>query len=242
VAGALLLEQLFNQLGIEQMTVSPFALREGVLLDRVHGEEGGFHHLSNIRRDSVLRFADAFEEDRSRVEHVTDLSLQLFDDLKGVHGYSVFERELLEAAGLLHNVGLFVSHAAHHKHSYYLIRNSDRLAGFTNHEIELIAQIARYHRRSGPKPTHDAFMRLTSPDQQRIRMLAGMLRVAIALDRTRRGAITDLRAVVDDDRVTIEVEVADGADSSLELYTARERTALLSEAVERAVDVALASS
>jgi len=237
VAGAILLEQLFDRLGIETMTVSPFALREGVLLDRVHGEDGGVHHLSNIRRDSVIRFADAFEEDRSHVEHATDLALQLFDDLKEVHGYSVFERNLLEAAGLLHNVGLFVSHASHHKHSYYIIRNSDRLAGFTNHEIELIAQVARYHRRSGPKPTHDAFMRLDPADQTRVRMLAGVLRVAIALDRTRRRVVTRVHAVVNDRGVMVEVEVADGADTSLELYTARDRVALLGEAVGRPVEV-----
>jgi len=237
VAGAVLLEQLFDLLDIEVLTVSPYALREGVLLDRVHGEDGGFHHLSNIRRDSVLRFADAFEEDRRHVEHATDLALQLFDDLATVHGYSLFERDLLEAAGLLHNVGLFVSHAAHHKHSYYIIRNSDRLAGFTNHEIELIAQVARYHRRSGPKSSHSSFVGLDGGDQDRVRLLAGILRVAIALDRTRSAAVTNVQAEIVGDDLVVMAQIADGADASLELYTADERTAVLAQALGRPVTV-----
>lgn len=243
LGGAVLLEQIFERFSIEKMLVSDYALREGVLLDQAHGDAGGFHHLNDIRSESVLRFADAFEEDRSHVEHARDLALQLFDSLEATHGYGLFERDILEAAGLLHNVGLFVSHAAHHKHSYYIIRNSDRLSGFTDREIELIAQVARYHRRSAPKESHDAFMGLTVSDQGRVRMLAGILRVAIALDRTRSRAVTAVAAVPASSAgtaasaVAIETVTSAGDDADLELYTAAERLDLLAEALGRAVTI-----
>lgn len=240
VAGTILLEQVFERFGVENMTYSDYALREGVLLDRVHGEEEGFHHLNNIRRASVLRFADAFEEDRSHVEHATDLALQLFDDLSELHGYSLFERDLLEAAGLLHNVGVFVSHAAHHKHSYYIIRNSDRLNGFADHEIELIAQIARYHRRSGPKETHADYMALAPEDRQRVEVLAGIERLGIALDRTRNRVVSRLEASVDPRAINVRLVVKPDGDPSLELYTARERSGLLARALERDVELEVA--
>jgi len=248
VGGAILLQEVFTQLGVDQMTASPYALREGVLLDRIHPDlevdDAGISHLNNIRRTSVLRFVDAFEEDRSHVQHATELALQLFDALAGNHDLGIFERDLLEAAGLLHNVGLFVSHAAHHKHSYYLIRNSDRLNGFTNNEVELIAQVARYHRRSAPKGSHYSFMALTERDQYRVRTLAGILRVAIALDRTRSRAVADVSTCMEadppagvDGPLRIRVGVLAGADASLELYTARNRSALLAHTLNREVTI-----
>lgn len=248
VGGAILLQELFDQLGVEHMTASPYALREGVLLDRIHPDlednDGGISHLNNIRRTSVLRFADAFEEDRSHVQHATDLALQMFDALSENHDLGIYERDLLEAAGLLHNVGLFVSHAAHHKHSYYVIRNSDRLNGFTNNEVELIAQVARYHRRSAPKGSHYGFMALTERDQYRVRVLAGILRIAIAMDRTRSRAIQSVSTSTDaqdaagvDGGIQIQAGVAEGADPSLELYTARNRSVLLADTLKRPVAI-----
>ena len=237
VAGAVLLERLFDLIGIDSMLVSEYALREGVLLDRSRPQGTGFHHLSDIRRTSVMRLVDVFHEDRLHVERATDLALELFDGLDGVHGLGVAERDLLEAAGLLHNVGLFVSHAAHHKHSHYVIRNSDSLLGFTEREIELIAVIARYHRKSEPKATHAEFAALDEADQETVWTLAGILRVAIALDRTRSGAVESLSCQVDDGAIEIVAEVASGLDADLELYTAQERVGMLRRATGRAVTV-----
>lgn len=244
VAGALLLEEIFRQLDVQMMVASEFALREGALVDRMQGgEDGDFHRLSDIRRNSVLRFADTFEEDRSHVEHATDLALQLFDSLAEIHEFGSFERDLLEAGGLLHNVGLFVSHAAHHKHSYYVIRHSDRLNGFTDHEIELIAQVARYHRNSAPKVTHQAFTSMSEVDQDRIRIMSGILRIGIALDRTRSRAVEKVSARVESneggpEQIVIEPVVTGGADASLELYTARMRCTPLANGLNLAVTIA----
>ena len=101
------------------------------------------------------------------------LALEIFDATAARHGLGDDSREVLEAAALLANVGLFVSHAGHHKHSYYVIRNSEMLTGFTDREIELIAQVARYHRKSAPRKKHPEFAALGPDDQQRVRVLAG---------------------------------------------------------------------
>ncbi len=242
VAGVLLLEQIFEGLGLQRMVVSDAALREGILLDLVsRSGEPSFHHLSDIRRQSVLRMAELYHEDLVHIQAATDIALELFDALEPVHGLGLDERDLLEAAGMLHNVGLFISHAAHHKHSYYVVRNTDQLSGFTDREVELIAQVARYHRKSAPKAGHQEFQALERGDQHTVRVLAGLLRIAIALDRTRQGAVRDIGIQVDDELVTISVHVPAGADYSLEQYTADQRKALLASALGRQVRVQVVS-
>jgi exopolyphosphatase / guanosine-5'-triphosphate,3'-diphosphate pyrophosphatase len=235
VGGAILLEQAFAELGIESMVVSDFALREGVLLDVMQQERRtSLHHLSDLRFESVLHLARRFEDDSEHSTHVTRLALQIFDQTTGLHRLGDDCEEYLEAAGLLHNVGLAISHEAHHKHSYYLIRNAEQLSGFTDREIELIAQISRYHRRSEPKGKHPEFAALRHDDQQVVRKLAGILRVAIALDRTHAGIVHAVRCEPDPDDadgLVVTAFVEPGADASLELYTASERVGLLEDAL-----------
>jgi exopolyphosphatase/guanosine-5'-triphosphate,3'-diphosphate pyrophosphatase len=147
-------------------------------------------------------------------------------------------REILEAAALLANVGLFLSHSGHHKHSYYVIRNSELLSGFTDREIELIAQVARYHRKSVPREKHPEFAALDPEDQYRVRVLAGLLRIAVGLDRNHAGRVSGLSCRTSPDgALVVEIDPAPGADVSLELYAANERTDLLSEVLGRPVDV-----
>lgn len=238
-AGAVLLRQMFKALGIQTLTVSTGALREGLLLDRFHRRDrspaSGLHHLNDLRRSSVLAAARRYDQDVAHAEHSTNLALELFDETRPVHGLGEPEREVLEAAGLLHNIGRFVAHAAHHQHSYYLIRHSEQLAGFTENELELIAQVARYHRKSAPRKSHPGFAGLDRDDQRRVRVLAGLLRVGIALDRTYRRVVRRVTAADDDRGLRIEVHTAAGADAELELFTARDRCALLADALERPV-------
>jgi exopolyphosphatase/guanosine-5'-triphosphate,3'-diphosphate pyrophosphatase len=244
LAGALVLEQVVAALDVGQVTYSEHALREGVLLDTWRREHGGsLHQLSDLRRRSVMHLVDLMDEDPAHSMHVARLALGMFDGLADRHGLGDQEREVLEAAALLCNVGLFLSHAAHHKHSYYVIRNSEHLTGFTDREIELIAQVARYHRKSVPRKKHPEFAALDRDDQGRVRTLAAILRVAVGLDRNHAGRVTGVRcrsadgAEVQGDAdgagdagpLVIEARTADGQDVQLDLYAAGERKGLLED-------------
>jgi exopolyphosphatase/guanosine-5'-triphosphate,3'-diphosphate pyrophosphatase len=239
LAGALILEQVVDAIGAEELTFSDYALREGVLLDTWRREHGGsLHHLSDLRRRSVLRLATQMDEDPDHSAQVARLALELFDATLDRHGLGDDSREVLEAAALLANIGLFVSHAGHHKHSYYVIRNSEMLTGFTDREIELIAQVARYHRKSAPRRKHPEFAALDRDDQQRVRVLAGILRVAVGLDRNHAARVESVAAREGaGGTLTIEATPAAGQDIALELYAANGRADLLSEALSAPVEV-----
>jgi exopolyphosphatase / guanosine-5'-triphosphate,3'-diphosphate pyrophosphatase len=236
LAGAIILEQVMAELSIDGLLVSDYALREGVLLDALARERGAtLHHLQDLRRRSVLHLVDLMDEDAQHSRRVAGLALQLFDQTADWHGLDDAAREILEAGTLLANVGLFVSHSGHHKHSYYVIRNSDHLSGFTDHEIELIALVARYHRKSAPKSKHPEFDALRPSDQQTVRALAGLARVAIALDRTHAGLVESVAVCAEGDELVIEVTGQPGVDISLELFTAGERKDLLEEVFGRKI-------
>ena len=253
LGGAVILEQVVAEFGVDALTVSDYALREGVLLDTLQRSRGrSLHHLSDLRRRSVDHLAALMDDDPDHSARVAALALELFDATHDRHQLPDDTREYLEAAALLCNVGLFVSHAQHHKHSYYVIRNSEHLTGFTDREIEIIAQTARYHRKSAPKLKHPDFARLAPGDQQVVRALAALLRVAIALDRTHAGLVASVDRVAGDDRgrdgdagaeapVELAVTPVDGADLSLELYTAGESKALLEQVLDRPIRLTVAA-
>ncbi len=230
LAGALILEGVFEAFAIDEMTVSDHALREGVLLDTIQRTHGGsLHHLRDVSRRSVLALAELFDDEPDHSAHVARLALDLFDDTAPIHGLDSGCREYLEAAALLANVGLFVSHSQHHLHSYYVIRNSDRLTGLTDTEIEIIAQIARYHRKSAPKPSHEAFARLRPHEQHVVRVLAGILRVAIGFDRSHDGRVRSVEVALRRGKLVVRPVPAGEADLALECYAADQRKDLLED-------------
>lgn len=237
VAGAILLDEIFRAFSIEEMTISEYALREGVLFDRFGGDAEG--ELGKLRATNVRRLAQQLDPDPAHAEHTAQLAVELFDRTLELHELDAHARELLESAAIVHNVGLFISHASHHKHSYYVVRNSEQMTGFTDHEIELIAIIARYHRKSRPSDKHVDFAALAKPDQQMVRVLAGLLRIAIGLDRRHATSVRSVRVFIDDEGVRIEPVGQPGTDLDVEVYAARERSGLLSEALETDVLVDL---
>ncbi len=247
VGGALLLAETFKLLGVKRMEVSDYALREGILFEQLRRATAPgldpFHRLEDLRRSGVMYVANSYHEDLRHAEHITDLALELFDGLHPLHGLDDEDRELFEAASLLHNVGIFISHSAHHRHSYYIIRNSEHLTGFTEREIEIIAQVARYHRKSAPKSKHAEFASLNSADKNRVRWMAAMLRIAIGLDRSNRQVVTRVRAagttadasLSHDDELRLIARVSPGVDTSVELFTAQVRSELLESVTGRTV-------
>ncbi len=242
LAGALVLEGVVKRFGIKQLVVSEYALREGVFLDTVARQRGGsLPHLRDVARRSVVDLMRSCDEDPGHSEHVAHLALELYDATAHRHGLGSEARSLLEAGALLANVGLVISHGQHHKHSYYVIRNSDHLVGFTDGEIEVVAQIARYHRKSAPKAAHPEWAALPPEDQAVVRVAAAVLRVAIGLDRSHARLVIglDVHDRGDELVITLRPQSPD-ADISLERYAAADRTSLLAEVLGVPVRVAVA--
>lgn len=125
--------------------------------------------------------------------HVARLALSLFDQTVALHGLGGRERRLLLAGALLHDIGQFVSYRRHHKHSMYLIENSE-LPGLSSDELRIVALLARYHRRAEPRDDHPGFQLLETEDRELVRKLAALLRVADALDREHLARVTSLTA------------------------------------------------
>jgi len=230
-AGAVLLDEITRSLGVKTWQLSQLALREGIVFDLANRPkaDGALHRLNDLRRQSVITVAERYEEDVDHAEHITDLVLELFDATVEVHRLGTNERDILEAAALLHNIGLYVAHSAHHRHSYYLIRNTEQLAGFTEHETELIAQVARYHRTE--------WAALNAADQVTVEMLAALLRVGIGLDRGDRSIIQRAEVDVADVSLTIRARTRPGVDADLEIYSANSRSTLLAKLTGRKVTV-----
>jgi exopolyphosphatase/guanosine-5'-triphosphate,3'-diphosphate pyrophosphatase len=200
LAGALVLLETMRLLGVPKITLCQRALREGLVVDwmiRRGYIEDGWRYQSSIRDRSILKLADKYGIDTQYAKQVADHSLSLFDQTQGIlHEWGDDERHLLWAAAMLHNSGHHISHDAHHKHSYYLIRNGE-LLGYTESEIEAIANLARYHRKSEPKKKHDNFQRLSSERSKLfVRQASTFLRLATALDRRQIGAIAAIRVML----------------------------------------------
>jgi len=197
IAGALILLEAMRLLKVEHLVIAERALREGVIVDWMlsHGLiENRLRYQSEVRHRSVLKVAQKYQVNLKYSEQVAQFALCLFDQTQGhLHQWGTQERELLWAGAILHNCGLYVSHSAHHKHSYYLIRHGE-LLGFTEAEIEVIANLARYHRKSTPKKKHENYSNLPSKQhRQMVNQLSAILRLAVALDRRQIGAIRQVQ-------------------------------------------------
>jgi exopolyphosphatase/guanosine-5'-triphosphate,3'-diphosphate pyrophosphatase len=232
-AGVLILEQIFRELKIKELTVSDFALREGIILDTIETQYKlkEHAHLTDIRYKSVTHLAENFKYEEEHSRHVASLALKIFDGTQNLHELGYAEREYLAAAALLHEIGCFVSHSQHHRHSYYLIRNSEML-GFTENEKEIIANVARYHRKSHPKQKHEAYAKLNGEDQMLVRKLASILRIADGLDRTHSSAVRDIQCSAADGELIIQLTKSGTGNSNLpelEIWGAETKKALFEE-------------
>ncbi|MBD2183729.1 Ppx/GppA family phosphatase [Planktothrix sp. FACHB-1355] len=197
VAGAVILQEAMTLLGLDTITICERSLREGVIVDWMltHGLiEDRLRYQSSVRERSAIRTAQKYQVKLEYSQRVAEFALSLFDQTKGIlHNWGLSERELLWVAGILHNCGHHVGHSSHHKHSYYLIRNSE-LLGYTETEIDVIANLARYHRKSCPKKKHDNYRNLpTKEHRQMVSQLNTLLRLAVALDRRQIGAIRQVK-------------------------------------------------
>jgi exopolyphosphatase/guanosine-5'-triphosphate,3'-diphosphate pyrophosphatase len=203
--GALVLRAVMEHLQVEALTVSINGLREGLFLEHF------WQHLSypvidDVRRFSVLNIGRVYNYNRRHANHVRFLAGCLFDQLGTLHGYGRAERELLDTAALLHDIGQLIGYPDHHLHSHALIANCG-LPGFSPRETALIGLLTRYHRRGRPRVNGYELL-LASGDEQLLMKLAALLRLAEFLERGRNATVEDVIASWDDEtlRLTLIAE------------------------------------
>jgi len=230
VAGVTVVDELMDFFQANLLKVNERGIREGLILRGLR-RQNLLPQEKKARswRDSVLEFGHSCHFDQVHAEHVTQLAQQVFKELAPRFGLREREMRLLEAAALLHDVGYFINYSSHHKHSYHLIRHAD-LFGFTPRERELIANIARYHRKTVPKKKHDQFTRLAAEDQQLVSRLGGILRLCDGLDRRRNGVVHRVHCALSQN--TLRIAMIGEEEMSVELYGAKAKGDLLQEAFD----------
>lgn len=217
--------QLATVLGLSEISVSSATLRDGLL--REMGDQTIWtEDFRNQIIRSALELGRKYQFDEPHAIHVAELSRALFAALKEEHGLDARYELLLYLAALLHEIGAFVSHTSMHKHSMYLIQNSE-LFGLGPGDVLLVALVARYHRRASPKPTHMGFNTLDRDRRVAVSKLAAILRIAIALDAARNQRIHDIVCSRDRSRFIVGAPQVD--DVSVEQLALRQGRSLFEE-------------
>lgn len=229
--GGVLLLELLETLGADELTLCDSSLREGVIWDYIerHGVHVVPHRVStDPRRRSVLELMRKYGREDPREFHIAVLALSLFDQTRERHELGGAERELLEYAALLHGVGRHIDYENREQHSRYVIRNSS-LRGFTEDEIELLGLIALYHRGPRPRRKDRRLARLPRAEQRRVSVLAGVLRLAVALDRGHSQLVRRLRVEAHEGELAVMIDGP--GDLALELWAGRDKLEPLAKAL-----------
>jgi exopolyphosphatase/guanosine-5'-triphosphate,3'-diphosphate pyrophosphatase len=227
VAGAVLLDTILRHLDAGELTLCDLALREGLVLDYIHRNSAKIRKVErypDVRRRSVVELGERCGYWSEHAQQVARLALNIFDQTRSVHALGDREREWLEFAALLHDIGVHISYERHHRHSYYLIKNGD-LRGFTPEEIEVIALISRYHRQATPKKSHEGYGDLSGALRRAVKTLSAMVRLAEGLDRSHAQALSGIDLFPRGDDYLARLRAV--GDAELELWAAHRHVAPL---------------
>jgi exopolyphosphatase/guanosine-5'-triphosphate,3'-diphosphate pyrophosphatase len=237
LGGAAVLAAIMETAGFEEIEVTEAGLREGIFFERfLEGRDPPL--FDDVRGAAVDNLARRYQDDLTHPQHVLELSLELFDGLRmagladAVNGN---ERELLSAASMLHDIGTAVDYDDHHKHSRYLILHAG-LPGFSPRELELIALIARYHRKGEPDASELGPL-ARKKDDERLLLLSAIIRLAEQLERSRDQAIASVGVQRSNGTVTLAPEVR-GESAPVAIWSARRNADLLERAIGKKVEVA----
>ncbi len=221
VAGAAILDTLYENWPDLPLFASDRTLRDGLLIDHLKrtAEQADLHHLSH-RMQSVLRLGRQCRFDEDHAHHVSRLAVQLFDAARqaGLHDLGDSPRELLHYAAMLHDIGTFVSYSLHRQHSYYVIRHAD-LLGFDDVEIQIIATTALYHKKTYPRKDDEAFAALDRDSRATVKVLCTLLRLAESLDRSHQRVVQEVSLNCQKEGDVV-LELFASGDCHLELWAA----------------------
>jgi len=235
IAGLTIVDALMRRYRVNTLAIHTRGVRDGLLREMIDETAvGGEGDDATHREAAIERLAAACSGEVEHGRKVAALAGRIFEQLALPLELPAGDRLLLECAARLQDVGYVINYDQHHKHSYHLIRNS-RLPGLRPHDIEIIANVARYHRGAHPKRKHENLSRLSSDDQRRVQRMAAILRVAGGLDRSRSQQVRDVIARVDDGRVVLDA-VAD-QEPQVDIWGAERRTDLFEKVYGMKVDV-----
>jgi len=234
---SLVYEHIAKLSGVQKIIVPGVGTKEGVLFDLVnrltkpisYGEEN-----EKFIQESCQQIGSRFMFDESHARQVTRLSISLFDQLKSIHKLPLEDRKLLIAASMLHDIGSFISYNKHHKHSQYLIENSE-IAGLNESDHFLVACIARYHRKSEPSLEHTFFKALSKEDQKKVEVLSSLLRMADSLDREHQAKVD--RMLIKRKETSIFIVLKGKGDLSLECWSFKKKSKLFTQLFNISVEI-----
>jgi exopolyphosphatase/guanosine-5'-triphosphate,3'-diphosphate pyrophosphatase len=236
-AGLVLVYYILEKFGIKRVKISSQALREGIVLRYIKKEmsDGVRVHLDESpRRRSVLELVHKCDWHEEHSIHVAKIALKLFDELSDEMDLELQDRELLEYASFMHDIGYHISHRKHHKHALYIINNAD-LKGFKEEEIDVMANVARYHRRSTPKSRHSHFKKLDKNVKARVEKLSAILRVADGLDRSHFQNVRELEVKKNSDKIKLKIETE--TDPNLEIWGAMRKRFLFEKVTGKELEI-----
>ena len=204
-AALMVYNALLQATAAEEMAVCEVSMRDGLLHDMAGAISGVIDEsASELVLNSARALAARYHAESRHTDHVCYLAGRLYDELKKPQSLNAEHKILLQAAAILHEVGAFISSRAHHKHTYYIVANSE-IFGFDPRELEIVAQVARYHRRSRPKSSHIEYIRLSREQKMIVNKLAAILRVADALDVSRTQNVKNFACSMENDELIITV-------------------------------------
>jgi exopolyphosphatase/guanosine-5'-triphosphate,3'-diphosphate pyrophosphatase len=228
VAGVSVLNEVVQELRLNRFYYSTAGVREGIVADLSHRQVGMEQaRLSADERRSVRALGRHYGVSALHVRKVADLAGMLFQALRPLHRLPLAKGRLVEAAAYLYNIGHFVNESRHHRHSMYLVANSD-LPGFEDRERVVIANLCRYHRKSLPQVSHETFQTLDPEDRNTVVLLTPLLRLAVALDQSQEQRVERVEAAVQES--TVELRLFSERDVDIEQWQAEQVAAVFREA------------
>jgi exopolyphosphatase/guanosine-5'-triphosphate,3'-diphosphate pyrophosphatase len=218
-----------SEIGLDYLFVSRRGLRDGLMVDLLqrHYKGSGAWHSDADRAESLDQVCQKYLYDAAHANHVSQLALNLFYQLHHLHKLPEKYSGILHAAAMLHDIGLFIAQPKHHKHSYYLIKSSG-MNSFNKLDLDLVANIARYHRKAHPSPKHLGFSQLSPANQDVVRKLSALLRIADAFDVNHGQQIDALNCTLSKSR-TLVISASSEANVKEEIACAGKKASLIQE-------------
>ncbi len=227
VPAAIVLQKIIKQADVDEVLIPNVGLKDGLLIDMVQELYGEKKHLHRDQvMASALQLGRKYSFDEQHGMSSAKFAVQFFDETRGLHNLNLEHRLLLEVAALLHDIGNFVNMTDHHKHTQYLLLATP-LIGLSQSQMAIVANVARYHRKSFPKPQHDAYGVLSSKDRVVVSKLAALLRLADAMDNEHASKVNDFSVEYKKPKFVVRLK-GDG-DMLLEKWALANKSALFEE-------------